>query len=49
MGIYDDYQYFHNNLFPQQFGQHVTLLPSTCITNLIPTAKGLIWLPDKIN
>lgn len=27
MGIYDDYQYFHNNLFPQQFGQHVTLLP----------------------
>lgn len=49
MGIYDDYQYFHNNLFPQQFGQHVTLLPSTCITNLIPTAKGLIWMPDKIN
>lgn len=48
MGIYDDYLYFHNNLFPQQFGQHVTLLPSTCIT-LIPTAKGLIWMPDKIN
>lgn len=35
-------------IFPQQFGQHVTLLPSTCIT-LIPTAKGLIWMPDKIN
>lgn len=49
MGIYDDYQYFHNNLFPQQFGQHVTLLP-ICTCTLIPTAKGLnIWMPDKIN